>query len=45
MGQGAQIYYAESIDRLLVNMAEAAPHFMTAVQGFMTLYTHVFHKV
>ena len=31
MGQGAQIYYAESIDKLLVNMDEAAPHFMTCL--------------
>ncbi len=42
MGQGAQIYYAESIDKLLVNMAEAAPHFMTAVPRFYdSLHTRI----
>ncbi len=34
IGIGAQIYYAEGIERLLVNMAEAKPHFMTAVPRF-----------
>ncbi len=42
MGQGAQIYYAESIDKLLINMAEAAPHFMTAVPRFYdSLHTRI----
>ena len=42
MGQGAQIYYAESIDKLLLNMAEAAPHFMTAVPRFYdSLHTRI----
>ncbi len=42
MGQGAQIYYAESIDKLLVNMAEAKPHFMTAVPRFYdSLHTRI----
>ena len=34
MGIGAQIYYAEGIDKLLVNMSETKPHFMTAVPRF-----------
>ena len=34
MGIGAQIYYAEGIDKLLVNMSEVKPHFMTAVPRF-----------
>ena len=34
IGIGAQIYYAEGIEKLLVNMAEARPHFMTAVPRF-----------
>ena len=34
MGIGAQIYYAESIDKLLINMSEVRPHFMTAVPRF-----------
>ena len=42
MGIGAQIYYAESIDKLLVNMSEAKPHFMTAVPRFYdSLYTRI----
>ena len=42
MGQGAQIYYAESIDKLLINMGEAAPHFMTAVPRFYdSLHTRI----
>ncbi len=42
MGQGAQIYYAESIDKLLINMSEAAPHFMTAVPRFYdSLHTRI----
>ena len=34
IGIGSQIYYAEGIEKLLVNMAEARPHFMTAVPRF-----------
>ena len=34
IGIGAQIYYAEGIEKLLINMAEARPHFMTAVPRF-----------
>ena len=42
IGIGAQIYYAESIDKLLVNMAEAKPHFMTAVPRFYeSLHTRI----
>ncbi len=42
MGQGAQIYYAESIDKLLINMSEASPHFMTAVPRFYdSLHTRI----
>ena len=42
IGQGAQIYYAESIDKLLVNMSEARPHFMTAVPRFYdSLHTRI----
>ena len=42
MGIGAQIYYAEGIDKLLVNMSEVKPHFMTAVPRFYdTLHTRI----
>ena len=42
MGIGAQIYYAEGIDKLLVNMAEARPHIMTAVPRFYdSLHTRI----
>ena len=42
MGIGAQIYYAESIDKLLINMSEVRPHFMTAVPSFYdSLYTRI----
>ena len=42
MGIGAQIYYAEGIDKLLVNMSETKPHFMTAVPRFYdSLYTRI----
>ena len=42
IGIGAQIYYAEGIEKLLVNMAEARPHFMTAVPRFYdSLYTRI----
>jgi len=39
---GAKIFYAEGIDKLLVNMAEAKPHIMTAVPRFYdSLYTRI----
>ena len=42
MGIGAQIYYAEGLDKLLVNMSETKPHFMTAVPRFYdSLYTRI----
>ncbi len=42
MGVGGEIYYAESIDKLLQNMAEAKPHIMTAVPRFYdSLYTRI----
>ena len=42
MGIAAQIYYAEGIDKLLVNMAEARPHIMTAVPRFYdSLHTRI----
>ena len=42
MGIGAQIYYAEGIDKLLVNMSEVKPHFMTAVPRFYdSLHTKI----
>jgi len=42
MGIGAQIYYAEGLDKLLANMAETKPHFMTAVPRFYdSLYTRI----
>ena len=42
IGIGAQIYYAEGIEKLLVNMAEARPHFMTAVPRFYdSLHTRI----
>ena len=42
MGIGAQIYYAEGIDKLLVNMSEVKPHFMTAVPRFYdSLHTRI----
>ena len=42
MGIGAQIYYAESIDKLLINMSEVQPHFMTAVPRFYdSLHTRI----
>jgi len=42
MGIGAQIYYAEGIDKLLVNMGETKPHFMTAVPRFYdSLHTRI----
>jgi long-chain acyl-CoA synthetase len=34
IGLGSQIYYAEGIDKLVVNMGEAKPHLMTAVPRF-----------
>ena len=42
MGIGAQIYYAESIDKLLITMGEATPHIMTAVPRFYdALHTRI----
>ena len=42
MGIGAQIYYAEGLDKLLVNMSESKPHFMTAVPRFYdSLHTRI----
>ena len=42
IGIGAQIFYAEGIDKLLVNMAEARPHVMTAVPRFYdSLHTRI----
>ena len=42
MGIGAQIYYAEGIDKLLINMSEVKPHFMTAVPRFYdSLHTRI----
>ena len=42
MGLSAQIFYAESIDTLLVNMGEVKPHFMTAVPRFYdSLHTRI----
>ena len=38
LGIGAQVYYSEGIDKLVINMGEVSPHFMTAVPDFMTLY-------
>ena len=42
MGISAQVFYAESIDTLLVNMSEVKPHFMTAVPRFYdSLHTRI----
>ena len=42
MSVGGEIYYAEGIDKLLQNMAEAKPHIMTAVPRFYdSLYTRI----
>ena len=42
MGIGAQIYYAEGLDKLLINMSETQPHFMTAVPRFYdSLHTRI----
>ena len=42
MSVGGEIYYAESIDKLLQNMSEAKPHIMTAVPRFYdSLYTRI----
>jgi len=42
MGISAQVFYAESIDTLLVNMGEVKPHFMTAVPRFYdSLHTRI----
>ncbi len=34
MGVGGQVYYAEGIDKLVINMGESKPHIMTAVPRF-----------
>jgi len=42
LGIGAQVYYAEGIDKLVVNMGEVSPHFMTAVPRFYdSLHTRI----
>ena len=42
IGVGSQIYYAEGIDKLLVNMGESKPHLMTAVPRFYdSLHTKI----
>ena len=42
MSVGGQIYYAESIDKLIINMAESKPHIMTAVPRFYeSLHTRI----
>ena len=42
MGISAQVFYAESIETLLVNMGEVKPHFMTAVPRFYdSLHTRI----
>ena len=42
MGVGGQIYYAESIDKLVINMGESKPHIMTAVPRFYeSLHTRI----
>jgi len=42
IGLGAQIYYAEGIDKLVANMGEAKPHLMTAVPRFYdSLHTRI----
>jgi len=42
MGIGAQIFYAEGLDKLLINMSETKPHFMTAVPRFYdSLHTRI----
>ena len=42
MGIGAQIFYAEGLDKLLLNMSETKPHFMTAVPRFYdSLHTKI----
>ena len=42
MGIGAQIYYAEGLDKLVINMSETKPHFMTAVPRFYdSLHTRI----
>ena len=42
LGIGAQVYYAEGIDKLVINMGEVSPHFMTAVPRFYdSLHTRI----
>ena len=46
MSIGAQIYYAEGIETLTTNMAEARPTFMTAVPRlYETIYTRIMRGV
>ena len=41
-GWGAETYYAEGVDKLLLNMSEAKPHIMCAVPRFYdTLHTKI----
>ena len=36
LGIGAQVYYSEGIDKLVINMGEVSPHFMTlCIQEFL----------
>ena len=39
---GAEIYYAESIDKLIKNMIDCSPHIMTAVPRF---YQNLYQKI
>tara|TARA_B100000965_G_scaffold403155_1_gene430640 strand:- start:312 stop:2102 length:1791 start_codon:yes stop_codon:yes gene_type:complete len=42
LGIGAQVYYSEGIDKLVINMGEVSPHFMTAVPRFYdSLHTRI----
>ena len=42
LGIGAQVFYAEGIDKLVFNMGEVSPHFMTAVPRFYdSLHTRI----
>ena len=38
----AKVYYAESVDKLIKNMAECSPEIMTAVPRF---YQNIYHKI
>ena len=39
---GAQVFYAESIDKLIKNMSDCSPHIMTAVPRF---YQNLYQKI